>query len=120
MMVVAVGWVLFRAESLAHTAAFLGSMTGMGKGTGLVYHTGLYLDSQVVLAIIAGMVGSAPILPFVSGLRKRLVLATRGIGRGVLESGLGFAELVTLSLLLLGSSMLLASGTYNPFIYFRF
>jgi hypothetical protein len=33
---------------------------------------------------------------------------------------MGAGEIAALSLILLACSMMLAAGTYNPFIYFRF
>ena len=46
--------------------------------------------------------------------------ASDGFVASTLRLGVAFAEVVTLSVLLLSSAMLLAAGTYNPFIYFRF
>ena len=63
LLVVATGWVLFRAASIEQAGAFLQAMAGLGRGSGVAYHTGLYIDAQLVLALIAGAVGSAPILP---------------------------------------------------------
>ena len=54
---------------LADALAFLQAMAGMGRGTGLAYHTGLYLDSQLVLALLAGVIGSAPMLPLLARVR---------------------------------------------------
>jgi alginate O-acetyltransferase complex protein AlgI len=120
LVVVAVGWVLFRAETLPNALTFLRAMAGMGRGTGLAYHTGLYLDSQLVLALLAGVIGSAPLLPLLAHVRGRVLTASDGLVASTLRLGVAFAEVVTLSVLLLSSAMLLAAGTYNPFIYFRF
>ncbi len=120
LVVVAVGWVLFRAETVPNALTFLRAMAGMGRGTGLVYHTGLYLDSQLVLALLAGVIGSAPLLPLLARVRGRVLTASDGFVASTLRLGVAFAEVVTLSVLLLSSAMLLAAGTYNPFIYFRF
>jgi alginate O-acetyltransferase complex protein AlgI len=120
IVVVAVGWVLFRAESLSQAAAFLRAMVGFGRGSGLAYHPALYLDSQVSLALVAGVLGSAPLLPLIARLRDESQVAVPKMIRGVLTGGVAVVELVSLSVLFLMSTMLLAAGTYNPFIYFRF
>jgi len=120
LLVVSLGWVLFRADSLSHSLAFVSAMVGLGHASGLVHHTGLYLDNQLALALLAGVIGSAPVLPWLIQIRgEKLDLVTGRFGI-VLRNGLALAELTSLSLLLLTSAMLLAAGTYNPFIYFRF
>jgi len=120
LMVVAVGWVLFRADSMGQAAAFLQAMAGLGRGTGLQYHPDLYIDAQLVLALVAGAIGSAPVLPLLASARTKLVLSATGLSRTGLNIGLGLADVTGHSLLLLVSAMLLAAGTHNPFIYFRF
>ena len=54
LLVVSVGWVLFRADTVPQATAFLKAMAGLGSGAGLEYHVGLYIDSQLVLALVAG------------------------------------------------------------------
>jgi alginate O-acetyltransferase complex protein AlgI len=120
LLIVMVGWVFFRAESLPQVAAFLRSMAGFGRGNGIAYHTGLYLDTQVVLAIVAGVLASAPLLPHLAALRNRFANAVDGAVGATMRLVLDLGELATLSALFLCSTMMLAAGTYNPFIYFRF
>ena len=69
ILAVTIGWILFRADNLHQAVAFLGAMAGFGPGAGLAYHPALYVDTQVILALIAGVVGSAPVLPFCERLR---------------------------------------------------
>jgi alginate O-acetyltransferase complex protein AlgI len=120
LLVVAVGWVLFRADSLSQALAMLGAMAGFGRVSGVTYHLGLYLDAQLVLALIAGIVGSVPFVPLLLRVRDQALASTTGLVRSALRAGLALTEVATLSLLLLASAMLLAAGTHNPFIYFRF
>lgn len=120
LLAIAVGWVLFRAETMAQAAAFLKAMLGLGAGSGLAYHPGLYLDAQLWLAIIAGVIGSAPLVPLLSQVRETALRASKGVPRRLVQAVTGVAEIAALSLLFLTSAMHLASGTYNPFIYFRF
>jgi alginate O-acetyltransferase complex protein AlgI len=120
LTVVSIGWILFRADNLHHALAFLGAMAGLGRGAGLAYHPALYVDTQVVLALIGGAIGSAPVLPLLGRLRADRLAPDSGPVRMLLRNGLAISELASLSLLFLTSAMLLAAGTYNPFIYFRF
>jgi alginate O-acetyltransferase complex protein AlgI len=120
LLVVSVGWVLFRADNVAQATAFLKAMAGLGSGFGLEYHVGLYIDSQLVLALIAGAIGSAPLVPLVVRAREAVVARATGILRAGLDAGFALVDVAGHSLLLLASAMLLAAGTHNPFIYFRF
>ncbi len=120
LVVVAVGWVLFRAGSIGQVGAFLEAMAGFGRGSGLEFHTGLYVDAELILALVAGAIGSAPVLPLLVRLRAGLIASTAGLVRTGLRTGFALADVAGLSVLLLISAMLLAAGTHNPFIYFRF
>ena len=120
LVVVAVGWVFFRADSLSQAMGFLRAMAGLGTGSGLLHHAGLYLDAQLVLAIVAGVVGSAPLLPLLSRARGEILASSAGLIRSGLRTGFALVDVAVHSLLLVSSTMLLAAGTHNPFIYFRF
>jgi len=113
MLAVMVGWVFFRAESLRQAVGYLAAMAGFATGSGLEQHVGLQLNSIVALALAAGVLGSAPLLPRLA--RWRRDVATMKV-RALVESG----RLAGLALLFVASAMLMAAGTYNPFIYFRF
>ena len=63
LLVVSIGWVLFRADTVAQATAFVKAMAGLGTGKGLEYHVGLYIDAQLVLALCAGAIGCWPVLP---------------------------------------------------------
>jgi len=118
--IVAVGWVLFRANAIGQAGAFLQAMAGFGRGAGLEYHTGLYIGTQLVLALAAGAVGSAPLLPVLIRVRSALIDSTAGLIQSMVGTGFALADVTGHSVLLLVSSMLLAAGIHSPFIYFRF
>ncbi|MFQ5510008.1 MAG: MBOAT family O-acyltransferase [Leptospirillia bacterium] len=112
LLVVMVGWVFFRAETLPEALAYLSAMAGFGAGDGLTYHTGLFLTNQVTVCLSIGLLAATPVLP----------LACRVFGglpgwRAQALSG-SSVILLLLGLVLCGAN--LVSGTYNPFIYFRF
>jgi alginate O-acetyltransferase complex protein AlgI len=114
LMVVMVGWVFFRAETLGSAVSFLAAMAGLGTGSGLEYHAGLYLDATVVTALAAALVGSMPWMPALSAWFEA---RTRPAW---LEAGVALGSYAGLIVVLLGCSALMAAGTHNPFIYFRF
>jgi alginate O-acetyltransferase complex protein AlgI len=120
LLVVIVGWVFFRAATQAQALAMLTAMAGMGQGTGVEYHVSLYWNAELALVLIAGMVGALPFLPWLERTQERILARVGQPLAGFLEAGLAITQVAALGLLFLGSAMLLAAGTYNPFIYFRF
>jgi alginate O-acetyltransferase complex protein AlgI len=113
MVVVMVGWVLFRTESVTHTTAFLTAMVGLGHGDGIAQYPALYLDSVRALVVGVGIVGSMPVVPWLRRWCEEG--ATISFGWAV-EA----ASVAVLAMMLVVSCMALAAGTYNPFIYYRF
>jgi alginate O-acetyltransferase complex protein AlgI len=120
LLVVMVGWVLFRSATLSQAWAFLEAMAGLGRGRGLEYHPWLYVDAQLVLALVAGALGSVPVLPWLARVRDEALGSAAGLVRSALRAIVAVTETAVLGLLFLASAMLLAAGTHNPFIYFRF
>lgn len=107
LLVVIIGWVFFRSETLGDAIVYLGALAGLQGWENPRHPIQLYITSEALLAGGAAIFLSMP-------LYARL--------RGLLEDGVGgFAlRLPLLAVLLYGSLMKISSGTYNPFIYFRF
>ena len=123
MLVVMVAWVFFRAESLSHASAFLQAMAGRSGGAGLIYRPAIYLNAELVLALILGVLGSVPLIPRLRAWQERFLsdgratAAPAGVLLGFGARLFGFAAL---AFIFIASAALSAAGTYNPFIYFRF
>jgi alginate O-acetyltransferase complex protein AlgI len=117
-----VGWVFFRADTFGGALAMLRAMAGFADASAVAFTPAVYLRHDVVLALVAGVLFAAPILPALRRLRDRLgqSLATRPRLAGAWELAAALGSVAAQALLLLGSAMLLAANTYNPFIYFRF
>jgi alginate O-acetyltransferase complex protein AlgI len=113
LAVVMVGWVFFRAETLASAAGFLAAMAGRAAATPGIYTPGWYLTPEVVMAMLAGIVGSTPIIP-------ALAAWDRNRNRAYWPIVVPSASTAALALLLAASILQIAARTYNPFIYFRF
>ncbi len=120
LMVVMIGWVFFRAETLDYALGYVGAL--------FHFSTPPYLDAQLFaatnhqfyIALFAGAVLSAPLIPW---LRDRLTYALPAdSGAAVPQFGVLISTvlLVWVSAILVFSSAELISGTHNPFLYFRF
>ncbi len=105
LSVVLLGWVPFRADDLGHVWWFWRAMTGFGA-TGLPD-----LSASALTALLMGAV--AAVWP--PGALRRLALSIAGARFP--DAVLRPVAVLTLFAL---SAASLASGTYNPFIYFRF
>ena len=119
LLVTLVGWVLFRADSLAGAVAILRAMVGLGQAEPTIYATAWYLTPELLLALAAGVIASTPIAPALAAW-----WADREASSAQGQSALGWVpsalSTAALTVLLAASVMLIAARTYNPFIYFRF
>ena len=113
IVVVMVGWVFFRAENLPAALGFLKSMAGFGSGEMPPQRLSWYFTPEVRLAVVAGVLGSAPVVPALAAWSRR---AARW-GQAALLETTGAVALVAVFLTAL---LQVAARTYNPFIYFRF
>ena len=119
MVVVMVGWTIFRADNIDVAASYLSAMTGFGKGNGTIIHVWQFLDNEVILALILGGIGATPVIPLI----KRWMLSMRFGFAWKSDPPLFFsrcAETISLAGILLLVITNLAAQTHNPFIYFRF
>ena len=113
MLVVMIGWVFFRADTLAGAVAFLRAMAGLTAAAPTPYTIGWYLTPELWLALAAGAIGSTPWVPV---LANRFDRRSRAIAPWALSA----VNTAALAALLVASLMHVAARTYNPFIYFRF
>ena len=113
LIVVMTGWVFFRAADIAWAFGMLRTMAGFGAGMPTPFAPSWYLPPEVCLAVAAGIAGSTPIVPAIESW-------CAGRERTDLPFLPSAAATALLMLLLVGSIMLIAARTYNPFIYFRF
>ena len=117
LLVVMIGWVFFRAETLTSAVAYLQAMAGLGGGAPTPYLVGWYLTPDVVLALAAGVIGSMPIGPAVGRWRERAFAAS---ARPAVAWSMAAVSAATIAAILTASIIQIAARTYNPFIYFRF
>lgn len=121
-LVVLVGWVFFRADTLPHALGYLRAMSGLGRSLGVAHDTALYWNRELMLAMAAGLVAIFPLRPVWQGLCDRLrgaVATRRPVALGV-SAGLAVVDVAAHAGLMFACVTLLAVGTHNPFIYFRF
>ena len=117
LLVVMVGWVFFRANTLPDALAFLAAMAGRGATAPTPFAVQWYLTPALRLALAAGVIGSLPIGPALARWRERTVAGAEDSGA---SWGFAAASASAIALVLVASIVQIAARTYNPFIYFRF
>ncbi len=118
-LVVLIGWVFFRAETLPEALAFLRAMAGWAHGDGIALNSLMLWTPELLICSVVGTVAATP---FFSTLARRIDASARNTGKHVFwaEAAAFLIDVVALPMALIYCTMLLASGTHNPFIYFRF
>ena len=116
LLVVMVGWVFFRADTLSGAAGILAAMAGRAPLMPAPFTLGWYLTPEVALAIAVGMIGAMPIVPALGRWHEHVAREQPGTAGW----GLSAAGVAALALLLVASIVQIAARSYNPFIYFRF
>jgi alginate O-acetyltransferase complex protein AlgI len=116
LLIVMLSWVFFRSPDIGYGWHYLSAMFGFGRGNGMAHSVFQYLNREVLLVIVFGVVAATPIVPFVrTRLEEGKILEYSWVQ--LIVSG---GTITVLILIILGSAMHLAAGTHNPFIYFRF
>jgi alginate O-acetyltransferase complex protein AlgI len=114
VLVVMFAWVFFRAGSLEQALQYLQALVGYWpKAQWTVSAEQVYSHQTGILLVVAVMLAGG----FYPWLARTSDALWRGLARHALD---GWARMALVTPALILSSMSLALGQYNPFIYFRF
>ena len=105
LLVLLVGWVIFRAENLTYAYAYLQNMFGLLSSHNITNEIGAYVDNFELIVFAVAIICALPLF-------KNMV--------AVKSLWADLAVNIWLLILFMLSTAALASSTYNPFIYFRF
>ena len=118
MLVVTVGFVIFRADTIGEAIAFIGKMfTGFAFSAASLSFDFQQLTPFFLVMLAAAIIGCAPLRPLT------LKLGAAAKQEGELPPKENFVQAVlyvAAFVLLLWCIIRLSGGSYNPFIYFRF
>lgn len=106
LLVIILGWVVFRAESLQEAFIYIKIMFGFVHNSVIPFGVGYYLVNKVIICLLCCTLFSVQLK--VPNLITKYKISLNIVG-----------NLLLLGLLYL-STMYIAGATYNPFIYFRF
>lgn len=105
MLVVIIGWVFFRANSLSDALSYIASM--FGGGTGVSAGQATYYLRQYLVEWLCCIVAAVPVLPFI---KEKFGSHTWTYALGKIGAWCIF----------LYAYIKLVTGSFNPFIYFHF
>ena len=108
------GWVLFRCDTLAHAVGFYAALLGRSDAPAALHPLEQHLNGPVVVTLIVGVIFATPLARRIGEWRDALS------GSRVEVNAVLAADALWLGTVFAASAALLAAGTYNPFIYFRF
>ncbi len=113
MLVVVLGWVLFRIVSVPETLNFIKIIFGVNACEYISYDIGWYLNARTLTVLLAALIFC---VPWKSIITARLPRADAFFEHPVTVL---FKRILLLVLLII-CFLLITNSTYNPFIYFRF
>jgi alginate O-acetyltransferase complex protein AlgI len=108
LLVVMVGWVFFRSDTLSFALEYIGRMVGISPGAN--YSSLVLINHYTLLILVLAIIFTAPVRS----------LITRGIASTTAGSIALIGRCAFYLILLVWAIDELAIASYNPFIYFRF
>ncbi|MDR0853078.1 MAG: MBOAT family protein [Clostridiales Family XIII bacterium] len=114
LLVVVVGWVLFRSDSIEYAIVYIKNMFGFLSQASAKVSSLYYLNGFFIFVIIVAMLLSIPVYPALK-MKLQDVAETKNFGVILyILQGLGIVIILGVSLLFI------VNQNYNPFLYFRF
>jgi alginate O-acetyltransferase complex protein AlgI len=108
------GWVLFRCDTLSHAIDYYAALAGATPADPLLHPLAQHFNALVATTLVAAIVFATPLARRIGAWRDRIADQSAR-GTMILAADIGW-----LALVFVASAAMLAAGTYNPFIYFRF
>jgi alginate O-acetyltransferase complex protein AlgI len=115
LVVVMIGWVIFRFTNLELGLALVKSLFGLNGNALTSFTVGIEFDSHVYL-LIASVIAATPLMRILRFQLERLIRNNRA-AYGAWQ--VVFYSILPVILLLLSTASLVGDS-YNPFIYFQF
>jgi alginate O-acetyltransferase complex protein AlgI len=117
MLMVMIGWVLFRVDNLPQAGWVLTALLGLHQGADAVPMVEV-LSNEQIAAIALGLLFATPVVETLqTTLLTRLSQISGGFLLRLLQTGCRF---LLLNLLFGLSCIYILAGNYSPFLYFRF
>ena len=120
LFVIAMGWVLFRSDTLGHASSYFGAMFSITTSPTPMRLAGEWMAPDVTLALCVGLLVAGPFPLTLQRLERYVARKARRLAPGLWFFWLHIPRSLLSAAMFLLSLASLASGTHNPFIYFNF
>lgn len=117
LLIVVIGWVIFRADNFSYAWAYIQSMFGLNNPDKPKYYLDYFLDNEIILTLLIGVVLSAPVYFKLKQIKNYIFDKTPNTSVNTVGALIVYLVFICLFIL---SAIYVSSNTYNPFIYFRF
>ncbi len=119
LLVVMIGWVFFRSNSLNYSLAFLNRLFVPNLPVNQEYSSLSFVSPESILALIAGIIISLPIYPVIVRLGKSLIKnqSDKLNYQALIFRGLYFIYFITIFIFAI---FVMITQGYKTFLYFRF
>ena len=117
LFVVIIAWTFFRAEHLNDALNYLHSMFNFGANKDLSID--IFVNMEVKAALVAGIIMAFNGFNYIFKAIYKYILR-RDVNHENIKTGFRNIKSVFLICVLIYSALIVAVGSYNPFIYFRF
>jgi alginate O-acetyltransferase complex protein AlgI len=116
-IIVLFAWVMFRADNITYAAQYYKVMLGMGKTSGRFFQTiQNEISREQIFVLIIAITGSFGLFNAIS----RYITYLRSKNSPAILNTIDVAKFAFSISMLIICTIYLISGSYNPFIYFRF
>ena len=117
MLVVTLGWVLFKLEELKSALAYIGTMFHIKNNPYTSFSLRYYLDNKMIVLLIFAVLAA---VPWAQVLPCRFGSAIAAVSLAESSKPVCIIRRAVLLVLLLLSMIFIVNSTYNPFVYFKF
>ena len=121
MLIVMIGWVFFRADSLNQALLYITSLFNFSNPPYLDAELFAKMNTEFYIALAVGIFFMYPIVPrLCAASPSHFNKITMRIPSFISHSVSTMAMILLVSFIMIYSSAQLISGSHNPFLYFRF
>nr|MCR4923535.1 MBOAT family protein [Lachnospiraceae bacterium] len=117
MVIVILGWVLFKLEDIEKTLEYIAAMFGFGDKSYTEFSVRYYMDNKMVFIFIIAIIAA---IPWAQILPRHGAAYLAAFTCGEAGKAPTIIKRILLIALLVLSIMFIVNSSYNPFIYFRF
>ena len=117
MLIVTLGWVLFKLEELETAFSYIGTMFHVKNYPYTAFSLRYYLDNKMIVLFIFAVLAA---VPWAQVLPRRLGSAIASVSLAEPSKPVCIIKRAVLLALLLLSMIFIVNSTYNPFVYFKF